>query len=289
MTKEQAGGYIFEAAIWELLKKSGYITVKGDKLRGRGSEHQIDAVGYWKIPIPFVFPVRLMLEGKFKETTDLSSVRSFLGAHIDIKENYFVRGKSRPSRYTDVACICCKGSFTQPAQDYAWAHNIFLVSFRGVQSLRGIIENIEQFLNEANLEVSREDLILSFQNQSGVVNQNLILIVGMLDGKYPIMLSADKEFTKFLERRSLETGDVLRAVKTERFTGESETVYRIGFIENERIPVEFSLPNGIATKLSRHIDQTHYGRKIFDIEIPSVQSSKGKETRRIFKLNVILG
>lgn len=299
MTKEQAGGYLFEAAIWELLKKSGYIQVRETKLKGRSGLHQIDAVGYWKIPVPFIYPVRLMIEAKFKPKSDLSEIRSFLGAFIDIQENYFVRGKSRSARYTDAACMCCKGSFSREAQDYAWAHNIFLISFQNIVSLSPIISKIEHFLETMSLESieSKEQLISSFNVRralSSLYNQNdrqTILIVGMLNSKYPVMLSTNHSLIDLFKERVSQNGDVLRAVKTERRTsnGDLNTVYQISFIEDKPVSIEFSLPNYIAYRLSEHIDSMPTGKKIFDIEVPSIIKTERGETRRIFRIDVILG
>ncbi len=292
MTREQAGGYIFESIIWRLLSESGYVKVKGSKLKGRGGLHQIDAVGFWQLPVPFVYPVRLMLESKFKPKAGLGEVRSFLGAYIDIKENYVVRGKSLPARYTDVACMCCKGSFTTPAQDYAWAQNIFLVSFQNVRSLASTIQSIDEFVNsldETELERTKEELIANFSARSPQMVSDQILVVGMLNGKYPVMLSTSQAFLDLLQRRNLQFGDVLQAIKTERDMSELETVYRIGSLDGTDITLEFALSNGIANKLSKRIDRTPRNKKIFEIEVPAVSYKAQQGTRRLFRIDVVLG
>ncbi len=64
-------------------------------------------------------------------------MRNFVGVIKDISENYFVpisnrRLRIRPKledRYTYAGAYFSVSGFTLDAQDYAWAHGIYLISF----------------------------------------------------------------------------------------------------------------------------------------------------------------
>lgn len=140
----QVKGRIFEIIVKKLLEKNEYEECKPDgeqlddngRVRGRGEWHQIDALGRWKYIIPFVYPIRLLCEAKcWDYPADLSVIRNFVGVLKDISENYFVEDgqnidkRMLSKRYTDCGAIFSVSGFTSKAQRYAYAHNIFLVSY----------------------------------------------------------------------------------------------------------------------------------------------------------------
>src|SRR3990167_6113949 len=98
MNESQFKGIVFEELLRYFLKQHGYTLVPKDisnyygvsykqnglNLKGRGSWHQIDALGQFEFYVPFVYPIRLMSEAKcHNRKIGLSTVRNFIGAMKD--------------------------------------------------------------------------------------------------------------------------------------------------------------------------------------------------------------
>ena len=161
---DQVKGTIFEIVVKKLLEKNEYEEIKPDneqvddrgRVRGRGEWHQIDALGRWKYSIPFVYPIRLLCEAKcWNRPADLPVIRNFVGVMKDISENYFVEDnqdidkRMLSKRHTDSGAIFSVSGFTNRAQRYAYAHNIFLVSYENnpiIDDFRKGIEDVAQFI-----------------------------------------------------------------------------------------------------------------------------------------------
>jgi hypothetical protein len=158
-TFERAKGAIFEAIVRKLLQKNEYEPCKADyeqvddkgRVRGRGEWHQIDALGRWKYTIPFVYPLRLLCEAKcWNNSVGLPVVRNFVGVIKDIAENYFVEDnqdidkRMLSKRHTDCGAIFSISGFTKPAQRYAYAQGIFLVSYENNPVINKLVKNVEE-------------------------------------------------------------------------------------------------------------------------------------------------
>jgi len=161
---DQYKGAIFEIIVRKLLLKNEYEPCKADyeqvddegRVRGRGEWHQIDAFGRWKYTIPFVYPIRLLCEAKcWNIPVGLPAVRNFVGVVKDIAENYFVEDNQDidkrmfSKRHTDCGAIFSVSGFTYPAQRYAYAQGIFLVSYESnpiVDELRRKIYDMSRFV-----------------------------------------------------------------------------------------------------------------------------------------------
>ena len=166
-TSNQARGAIFEVVVKKLLEKNEYEECKADneqvdnkgRVRGRGEWHQIDALGRWKYSIPFVYPIRLLCEAKcLNQPVGLPIIRNFVGAIKDISENYFVEDNQNidkrmlSKRHTDCGAIFSVSGFTNQAQRYAYAHNIFLVSYENnpiIDEFKKLVEDTAQFIRLA--------------------------------------------------------------------------------------------------------------------------------------------
>jgi len=160
----QAKGAVFEKVVRNLLEKNEYEKCRPDneqvdnygRVRGRGEWHQIDALGQWKYVVPFVYPIRLLCEAKFwKCPADISVIRNFVGVIKDISENYFVEDnqdidkRMLLKRHTDCGAIFSVNGFTDNAQRYAYAQNIFLVSYENnpiMNDFKQTVEDVAQFL-----------------------------------------------------------------------------------------------------------------------------------------------
>jgi tetratricopeptide (TPR) repeat protein len=160
----QAKGTVFEKVVRKLLEKNEYEKYQPDneqvddcgRVRGRGEWHQIDALGRWRYVVPFVYPIRLLCEAKFLNgPADISVVRNFVGVVKDISENYFVEDnqdidkRMLSKRHTDCGAVFSVNGFTSNAERYAYAQNIFLVSYENnpiIGAFKQVIEEVAQFL-----------------------------------------------------------------------------------------------------------------------------------------------
>ena len=103
MNISQLKGYVLEDAISKLLEVNGYrlitkVSMGNDDLRmsgnglnliGRGGYHQFDSLGELKWVPPFVFPIRLFTEVKFRtDKASIDLVRKGLGILVDINHSY---------------------------------------------------------------------------------------------------------------------------------------------------------------------------------------------------------
>jgi hypothetical protein len=158
---KQLHGSLLEEAILFLLRSSGYDPVivaeedptlnpghSGMEVRGRGAFHQIDAIADFKVPPPFGNPQRLLLEAKFQaERVGLPVVRNAAGVLKDVSEGWTVstgQAAAVPrSRFHYLYALFSASDFSGPAQDYAFAHDIFLLPLRRSSFARPIVTAIE--------------------------------------------------------------------------------------------------------------------------------------------------
>jgi hypothetical protein len=102
---------LLEEVLLHLLRGTGYRTVEsagtdptlqdsnfGLQVRGRGSEHQIDAVADFKIPHPFSHPHRLLVEAKCYEKgrVGIEVPRNAVGVLKDVTE-FWVTAHGSPT------------------------------------------------------------------------------------------------------------------------------------------------------------------------------------------------
>ena len=295
MDKKQAGGYIFESIIAKLISRSGYVSVRKGSLKGRGAFHQIDAIGVLGIPTPFVYPIRLLSEAKHYTTSkvELADIRNYVGVIKDISENYFVNGpKDRgKKRYSDIGCFFSIGPYRASAQNYAWAHNIFIISFSMIDKMNRVSKDISGFVSVSkNIRGTIEEIVDKFwklKGRSYLVDD--ILLVGVLNSSYPVVLSAKKSLLPKIIS-DLKGNDIMIAGKTTRRGSpeDAETIFniRMGQIDED---IKLTLPDVIAWRLINKIDSSDEGDKVFEIDIPIIKQDKSTLYRRILKLDVRLG
>jgi hypothetical protein len=295
----QARGYIFESIIWNLLEKFGYVGVETGELRGRGAIHQIDAYGFLKIPTPFIYPIRLLCEAKcYTKPIRLEHIRNYVGVIKDISENYIIgeNGERNISnRYTDMGCYFSSSGFTLPAQDYAWAHNIFIISFKDVPQLSPIISFIWNFVsNLSNKELSihtKASIVMDFWKVFSATPvkekeyDRKSIAIGVLDGIYPIALVGDDNWIEEIDENLPLGEEVIVASKTSRYSSENDTSFQLSFSYGE---VSFAIPNMIAKKIINKIDKSFNGDTIFSIDIPYISYKENRQLRRIFNIIVKL-
>lgn len=144
------GGYLLEEALANLLRRNGYRLLQqvsddpqalrkaghGLLVRGRGADHQADALGDLMVPAPFSLPVRLFVEGKNRRSAvDLRDVRNAHGIVHDVNEHYSTAWAARNSqpvrRYQYRYALFSTSGFKSEAQEYALAQQISLVDLSG--------------------------------------------------------------------------------------------------------------------------------------------------------------
>lgn len=293
MKKYQAKGYIFESVIWRLLKQQGYIHVETSELNGRGAKHQIDAYGVLSYPTPFIYPIRLICEAKcYKDSIGLSVARNFVGVIKDISENYIVgedHNRNTHERFTDVGCIFGSNSFVLEAQDYSWAHGIFLVSFNKVSMLSPIINKIHNFTesNKFSESMSINDLRDAFWRDYEQNDRldDIALVVSIIDGIYPIILVGKNDWLSHLDSVIPLEREEVNVEKVNREDSEYDSRFILSIKDRE---VYFVLPKVIAYKIIERIKSVEKGDKIFEIDLPYISKRGDNSIRRIFKINVIL-
>jgi hypothetical protein len=150
---------LLEEAILYLLRSSGYTTVTapdnvttrrafggGLQVRGRGGEHQIDAIADFTITPPFTNPQRLIVEAKCyaRKEVGLDVVRNGVGVLKDISEFWAAPDESSigKRRYHYQYAIFSASEFSLSAQRYAYAHDVHLLPLRRSVFLQPVIQAI---------------------------------------------------------------------------------------------------------------------------------------------------
>lgn len=157
----QLRGYIFEVIVRQLLKKNGWLLISDNEdgrvrrnneyrieLKGRGTWHQIDTPCIFSRRIPFIYPLRLLVEAKYySREVDKDKIRSFIGVIKDISENYFIDSShtiDSQNRYTDLGVFFSANGFQEQAVNLAFAHGIQTISYRTNLQMREIKKSIEE-------------------------------------------------------------------------------------------------------------------------------------------------
>jgi hypothetical protein len=150
MSIETLSGYVLEEALCQLLRQNGYRLLRhaaddpdalrdsgrGLLVRGRGAEHQADALGDLLLPSPFSLPIRLFVEAKNRGTkAQLRDVRNAQGVITDVNEHYSISValsyKQPLRRFLYRYALFSTSGFTSDAQGFALAHQISLIDLSG--------------------------------------------------------------------------------------------------------------------------------------------------------------
>jgi hypothetical protein len=144
-----------------LLRAAGYQTVSsagtdttlidtgaGLAVHGRGAHHQIDGIADYLVGVPFSHPHRLLVEAKNYSTRrriGLDIVRNAVGTLRDVTEYWTRRDASAPlaGRYHYQYAILGATDFTQDAEHYSFAQDIYLLPLRRSAVLSGILDAID--------------------------------------------------------------------------------------------------------------------------------------------------
>lgn len=159
---EQLRGYVLEEVLARLLYDSGYRLLVSETqdpealkrgahgllVRGRGTDHQADALGELTLPAPFSLPLRLFVEAKYRTMkTGLGDVRNAHGVIHDVNEHHSTASAGSRAipmrRYHYRYALFSTSGFTKPAQQFALAQQISLVdlSSSGFSRLLGAVDH----------------------------------------------------------------------------------------------------------------------------------------------------
>lgn len=170
------GGYVLEEVIAKLLADNGYDLLTSDAqdpvyllrdkhgllVRGRGTNHQADALGDLLVPVPFSLPVRLFAEAKNRAgKTGLDAVRNAVGVVTDVNQfqpppKAFKLWRGDSTYHYRYSLFSTSG-FTVPAQDFALSHQISLIDLSG-PSFASLRKAVEIFASAVQALAVREKL-----------------------------------------------------------------------------------------------------------------------------------
>lgn len=167
-------GLLLEEILLNLLRETGYLPVNditndptlkqghaGIEVKGRGWNHQIDAIADFQMTPPFSYPIRLLLEAKFyTPTVGIDVVRNAVGVLKDVNEFWVSNSLTKISkpRFHYQFAIFTSSSFSNPAQRYAFAQDIYLIKLENNKYLLPIVNAIGN-LTYQNFNGTSEDSI----------------------------------------------------------------------------------------------------------------------------------
>jgi hypothetical protein len=244
----QLRGMLLEEAILYLLRASGYKIIdskNGDEtlddshpaglaVKGRGGRHQIDAIADFTVTPPFSHPQRLLLEAKcYNRAIGLDVARNAFGVLRDVEE-FWVPSPTMAllkKRYHYQYAIASINGFSQDAQEYAYAHDIYLLALERASYFLQVTEAINAF-DDNNDEIAiprekrwlhqlrisiRENLKEQWNQIPNTVNEiaQVLLsrylnacrdvgsgIIALLNGRFPVILipSPDLQLNELQEQ-----------------------------------------------------------------------------------------
>ncbi len=181
LTLNAMQGICLEEALLYLLGTSGYQPVtdpssdptlhydksKGTCVIGRGERHQIDALADFFVTPPFSYPLRLLVESKFHqksgEHTGIEIIRNAVGVLKDVSEYWVIPRSAKTSsylnqnmqlvprsRYHYQYAIISSTSFTQAAENYAFAQDIMLIQVAHSRYFQPVLQAIRDLKAATN-------------------------------------------------------------------------------------------------------------------------------------------
>lgn len=291
---------MLEEAVLFLLKRVGYKIVRnpsdsldrtdlkvnhsGLEIQGRGAWHQIDALAEQHQTPAFMFPLRLLVEAKCypDQRIGIPVVRNSVGVHKDISENYFSKHRERGGnagvRFNYQSAIFSVSGYTKPAIDYAVAHQIFLIEYKGIPLIEPVIQAIESIETDSltgngarNISSARQifrDIledqlpdehlepyftkqgIEAIQAASRALHQIGGSYFGMLQGRWPLHLLTDSPLPERLFRNDL----VRCRLQGNRDGNWRFTPSNIGREDDNWFELNFYLPPELAQLMAHHWD-----------------------------------
>ena len=188
-TLGQIKGMLLEEVLLYLLRASGYSVVeKADKndltiqqgkagleLLGRGGVHQIDAIADFAISPPFSNPQRLLLEAKcLNKSVGIPVVRNAVGVLKDVGEYWVSRyGNPAKARYHYQYALFSAEGYTEPAQRYAYAQDVYLIPLEKSKFIQPLLEEIKALTKDFFRAKSDRKISIDLGQFRRLVRENL--------------------------------------------------------------------------------------------------------------------
>lgn len=178
----QVKGVLLEEFVLRLLVNAGYRLLNesestsdikkesgGLYLQGRGDWHQTDALVAYDYTPAFIYPIRLIVEAKAYSISSsnngkvgLNIIRNAVGILKDVNENYFSFSDTdayehKIKRFNYTYAIFSLNGFTENAQRYAIAHQIFLIQY----FYNNFFNKVRDLFEDLSIDGFRSDLSLS--------------------------------------------------------------------------------------------------------------------------------
>lgn len=292
MKEHQAREIIFEEKVKKLLQDSNYINIVEQNIPGRSSSHGINSYGKLNLPTAFIFPLRIIFQYKYyaKNKVELMHVRDFGGIIADISEtNYAIQGDMGNicDRYNYTGCYFSATAFSREAQEYAWAHNIFMVSLERIGVMQPILKKIDSFVSglSENIinNITKQELLEGYERE--IDEENIIPegAIGIINNVYTVMILGKNGWTKPVIEEATKS-EINRAYIDSVYRSENqfEANFELNFME---CSAEFSVPITVVEKLMNREDNETKNNVIFNIDIPFI-SDKG--IKKFVSLEVFL-
>ena len=183
-----------------------------------------------------------------------------------------------PDRYTYSGCFFSATAFTKEAQEYAWAHNVFMSSMERIVVMQPILKRIDKFvsnLTETTINnISKYELLQGYNREMNDKDLNPEAVIGVVNGVYPVMIFGKRGWFKPVFEEALAS-EIGRAYIDSVYRSENqfEANFELNFMESS---AEFSIPITILEKLMERVDNSTRENIIFNIDIPYV-TNKGKK------------
>lgn len=173
----QIKAVLLEEAILFLLRDSAYQPVReipninavdqylengsaGINVLGRGESHQVDAIADFIFTPPFTNPLRLLCESKYREQAKvgIEVVRNAVGVKKDVEEYFRPNRADMPAyrHHYQYAVISTTG-FTDRAQNYAFAQDIYLLDLNSDVYHQGFLDLINIYVDQIIIQPLAND------------------------------------------------------------------------------------------------------------------------------------
>jgi len=272
----QIAGALLEEAILHILRSGGYtaLTNLGDDptiiptappvtIKGRGTKHQIDAVADPLFTHSFMNPTRLLIEAKAYSVGNkvgIDIVRNALGTLIDLSEFWApnIEGRDSGIRYNYRYAIFSTSDFSPRAQEFAFAHDIYLLPLRRSIFFKPVVNSIENIRdrydsgeiiwdNSISLTEYRQLLRNGIsRNINNLPNEFDGLIGAIKTVRYGLIATAVRRFPIFLIPRNPEIIQTLNSTEEVRIYWDDQGWYLRRPRENNDL-FSFDIPENLFT------------------------------------------
>ncbi len=158
----QIAGMLQEEVMLYLLEASGYTPISsafndptlhqgsnGLEVKGRGGQHQIDAIADFAIQHLYVQPQRLLVEAKFRkdDPIGIEVMRNAVGILQDVNTYWDQeRQLATATRYSYQYAVLSSSGYTANAKTYALVHGIYLIYLDKLAFIQAILNDIKNIV-----------------------------------------------------------------------------------------------------------------------------------------------